>query len=158
MRTCSRCPCPLYSPERGVCYHCWPHHTSPPNTHPTCIRCDRLICSEHGGDLSIRASICRSCMNQPEPDHDIYIPAYLLAQRPRQDTFACRIRKSLKLVPAETHKDCAICTSSLNSTVAELACAHVFHIDCITPWFRKNLSCPLCRQEHLLIERSENVP
>jgi hypothetical protein len=50
--------------------------------------------------------------------------------------------------------DCPICREHLSSQVVVLTCrgAHKYHFDCITKWYEKNLSCPLCRDTcaHLL--------
>lgn len=42
---------------------------------------------------------------------------------------------------------CVICQSNLESgeTVVNMPCKHKFHKECLTPWFKCNLSCPTCR-------------
>jgi hypothetical protein len=37
-------------------------------------------------------------------------------------------------------------TANING-VAKLQCNHYFHIDCITPWFKSHVTCPVCRSE-----------
>ncbi len=45
-----------------------------------------------------------------------------------------------------SENNCTICLGSLNSkTNKTLKCNHIFHINCITEWFIKNNSCPICR-------------
>ncbi len=39
---------------------------------------------------------------------------------------------------------CPICFEKMNSLV-ELECKHCFHEKCITPWYLKQPSCPVCR-------------
>jgi len=45
---------------------------------------------------------------------------------------------------------CAICQNELqvNDDCRQIkVCVHVFHSNCIEPWFRMNLKCPLCKRE-----------
>ncbi|EQC40431.1 hypothetical protein SDRG_02327 [Saprolegnia diclina VS20] len=43
--------------------------------------------------------------------------------------------------------ECSICTEvySAGETVATLPCAHLFHDDCIKPWFAEHDKCPQCK-------------
>ena len=42
---------------------------------------------------------------------------------------------------------CAICTELIDkNTACCLSCNHYFHCECIREWFKKSLSCPLCRK------------
>jgi hypothetical protein len=59
-----------------------------------------------------------------------------------------------KLKPPETLTDecsCGICqddvTEEERETLLELPCKHVYHKDCILPWFEKSNTCPICRSE-----------
>ena len=152
MQTCSRCPCPLYTNPPNLCYHCSNHASSPPNRYPKCTRCDKHICSEHASDLSVEVKICHTCMVRSGPDQiglrpndreeGLYIPAYLRGGSHWQNRLA--------LVPAETHADksCLICATDImgGTRVTKLSCTHVFHVDCIVPWFNQSPTCPLCRR------------
>ncbi|KAK2966545.1 hypothetical protein RJ640_002851 [Escallonia rubra] len=43
---------------------------------------------------------------------------------------------------------CSICLASkfsMETVVAKLPCAHMFHRDCILPWLSKSNTCPMCR-------------
>ena len=44
---------------------------------------------------------------------------------------------------------CTICTELLDSSrdVSALKCGHLFHADCLAPWFSQSLTCPQCRQK-----------
>lgn len=44
---------------------------------------------------------------------------------------------------------CSIClvTAVQGDRLFELVCNHLFHQDCITPWFKKSTQCPNCRRE-----------
>lgn len=44
---------------------------------------------------------------------------------------------------------CSICCNSikLGDTAQLLPCNHMFHPDCIKPWFNENNTCPICRLE-----------
>ncbi|CAI5522239.1 unnamed protein product [Closterium sp. Naga37s-1] len=48
-----------------------------------------------------------------------------------------------------SHPDCQICLSSPveGDLLANLPCHHTFHNACITTWFARNRTCPLCRFE-----------
>lgn len=44
-------------------------------------------------------------------------------------------------------EECAICTEIIDKNKACcLSCNHYFHCKCIREWFKKSLSCPLCRK------------
>lgn len=57
--------------------------------------------------------------------------------------------------PSETENMgvCPICLEQLlddgetSQKSVKIACGHVFHTPCISEWFRKNMSCPICREE-----------
>ena len=54
--------------------------------------------------------------------------------------------------------DCTICRQHLNndsiyasekgyrSTISNGLCGHTFHTECITPWLKTSLKCPICSQ------------
>jgi len=56
--------------------------------------------------------------------------------------------------------DCTICRSSLNSdsiyniekgirsTLSRGLCGHMYHTECIDPWLRNNIKCPICSQNY----------
>mmetsp|Transcript_40780 Transcript_40780/g.68327 ORF Transcript_40780/g.68327 Transcript_40780/m.68327 type:complete len:217 (-) Transcript_40780:325-975(-) len=45
--------------------------------------------------------------------------------------------------------DCRVCMDKFaaGSNAMKLPCGHVFHEDCIRPWFSENRTCPVCRHE-----------
>ena len=46
--------------------------------------------------------------------------------------------------------DCSICLDTFNNdkkTIRTKECGHVFHLDCLNTWVKKNPSCPCCRSE-----------
>jgi hypothetical protein len=160
---CTLCPCTLYDESARVCYNC---STRPPrSTHPTCTRCDRQICSEHGAAILIKDRMCHSCMNMQMGDTvprggtldnlfpppvlspgPVYIPSYLPAPGGRRG----RIKQALVPRPPSEHADseCLICACTFGESSGELtvlACAHLFHVDCIVPWIDRHPTCPLCR-------------
>jgi hypothetical protein len=46
---------------------------------------------------------------------------------------------------------CGVCqdevTQEDRETLLELPCKHIYHKDCIMPWFKKSNTCPVCREE-----------
>ena len=44
---------------------------------------------------------------------------------------------------------CSVCLVPVikGDKLYELDCAHMFHVDCIMPWFKKSTQCPNCRRE-----------
>ncbi|ODV89600.1 hypothetical protein CANCADRAFT_32805, partial [Tortispora caseinolytica NRRL Y-17796] len=51
----------------------------------------------------------------------------------------------------DTYDTCAICLDNFadDSEVRGLTCRHVFHSDCITPWFTtRRACCPLCKTDY----------
>lgn len=43
--------------------------------------------------------------------------------------------------------ECSVCYNDISAATGkvELSCAHTFHFSCLTSWFSKSQSCPLCR-------------
>ena len=44
--------------------------------------------------------------------------------------------------------ECAICLLdySVGEMVRQLPCQHLFHAECLLPWLRKHVTCPMCRK------------
>ena len=43
-------------------------------------------------------------------------------------------------------RECSVCLDKTSGgRVKKLSCGHVFHVDCINPWFEKDHRCPYCR-------------
>eukprot|EP01017_Pseudomicrothorax_dubius_P020470 TRINITY_DN2232_c0_g4_i2.p1 TRINITY_DN2232_c0_g4~~TRINITY_DN2232_c0_g4_i2.p1 ORF type:complete len:148 (-),score=9.02 TRINITY_DN2232_c0_g4_i2:121-564(-) len=60
------------------------------------------------------------------------------------------MRKLIKAMKVgSTKKECSICVSGFASgeVIRELPCKHIFHHDCLKPWFASNSSCPNCRYD-----------
>ena len=46
--------------------------------------------------------------------------------------------------------ECAVCCSGFNDTGKYVSkCGHVFHIECIVPWYSKHITCPVCRSDDI---------
>jgi len=63
-----------------------------------------------------------------------------------------RQTKRFKMFPGHPScgRQCAICQNELqiNDDCRQIkVCVHVFHSNCIEPWFRMNMKCPLCKRE-----------
>jgi len=48
---------------------------------------------------------------------------------------------------------CSICYNNLNDNISKISCGHEFHLHCIDEWYKINITCPLCRQDPLFLER-----
>ncbi len=48
--------------------------------------------------------------------------------------------------------ECVICLDmiNLNDNVYITECGHRYHLNCIIPWFKEQLTCPLCRFQIIL--------
>lgn len=46
-----------------------------------------------------------------------------------------------------TDIECSICLEpfELGEVVKNLKCSHIYHVNCVEKWFKKNETCPLCR-------------
>lgn len=47
----------------------------------------------------------------------------------------------------ESNIHCSICLETFieQEEILQLRCSHMFHENCLLPWFNKDNSCPLCR-------------
>lgn len=152
MATCSLCPCPVYDASMAVCYNC--SADTRPRPHTSCTRCDRRICIDHGSAQSVSDRVCQTCTHRRRQDllpseqlvdkiDGVYVPSYVRR--------VCRIACSVRPVEAPGDKECMICRCEFGTEpVTALECAHAFHVHCIVPWFRRQLTCPLCRHAHKL--------
>ena len=51
------------------------------------------------------------------------------------------------VIKNEDNNSCSVCLDKYSNDrlVCQLTCGHVFHIDCISQWFQRSFTCPLCR-------------
>eukprot|EP01017_Pseudomicrothorax_dubius_P010275 TRINITY_DN1364_c0_g1_i4.p1 TRINITY_DN1364_c0_g1~~TRINITY_DN1364_c0_g1_i4.p1 ORF type:complete len:286 (+),score=-2.70 TRINITY_DN1364_c0_g1_i4:359-1216(+) len=61
--------------------------------------------------------------------------------------------QKLKFGHARAPKECTICTNTIakGDIIRVLPCGHMFHSNCLKPWFACNTTCPNCRfdlQQH----------
>ncbi len=61
----------------------------------------------------------------------------------------------------DKNTDCTICRNHINSDsiyaidkgtrskVTTGLCGHMFHEECITPWIKTNIKCPICSEKYL---------
>ena len=61
-----------------------------------------------------------------------------------------QINQATEIARTDREEDCAICQDTITGTQdcrKILHCGHWFHKDCIDPWFRQNVQCPICRYD-----------
>jgi hypothetical protein len=48
---------------------------------------------------------------------------------------------------SEDSNECCICTEKFqsNDSLNLLSCMHRFHVQCLSPWYETNKTCPVCR-------------
>jgi hypothetical protein len=59
-----------------------------------------------------------------------------------------QIERATELNTPTSEQDCAVCQDTITTSQQcrkILHCGHNFHVDCIDPWFRQNVACPVCR-------------
>ena len=104
----------------------------------------------------IVSHLCGRCGQQMDVSSDCsrcdYVEEMSCGGRPsdqlvRQSPQA--VDNSAQDVANESIAICCICLDALTSGAADhhvLQCCHRFHKKCITEWFSKSTSCPMCRQ------------
>lgn len=84
----------------------------------------------------------------------------LLAKRKKTDALPQEyISKLPRMRMGCSKKDCTICTNHFeqNEVVRVLPCKHVFHDQCLMPWFQTGTSCPNCRFDVLNYYEKSNA-
>ncbi|CAJ0568190.1 unnamed protein product, partial [Mesorhabditis spiculigera] len=58
-------------------------------------------------------------------------------------------RATVTQAQVDNETQCTTCmdTFRLDEPVLQLNCNHIFHRDCLVPWFERHRTCPICRQE-----------
>lgn len=52
---------------------------------------------------------------------------------------------------SKIRNECSICLEKDNKCI-KLNCNHTFHIECIHEWFKKDLTCPICRKKQVIVD------
>jgi len=77
-------------------------------------------------------------------------------QQARAEEEAMKVLSGLRRVPWEAPKvaeneaeECSLCLEEFKEgeELLQLPCHHLFHENCIAPWFRRSLTCPLCKHQ-----------
>jgi hypothetical protein len=66
------------------------------------------------------------------------------------DAFSITNQVDQSTLPEDQRKQCVICISDFEvgeKIILHPGCKHTFHPDCIQVWFKKNLTCPICKCE-----------
>ncbi len=98
--------------------------------------------STEGGNLL--ASLLQAI--RPPGAADPFAPV-IVAPTVEQISIASSLRSA---VVADEQSTCAICqeTYTEGQAIRRIThCGHEFHINCLTPWFERNVHCPVCRYD-----------
>lgn len=72
-----------------------------------------------------------------------------------------QISQATQIARLDREEDCAICQDTITPTQdcrKILHCGHWFHKDCIDPWFRQNVQCPICRYDIREYRTQQSIP
>jgi hypothetical protein len=72
-----------------------------------------------------------------EEEEDEFVQAYEVV---REETLPCR-----------ANAKCSICLEAMRGSEPRraLTCGHEFHVHCVSSWFRREQTCPMCRVDQL---------
>mgnify|MGYP001582250817 CR=1 FL=1 len=111
----------------------------------SCIECSGRICTLHATSHELADTTCSACEHaesdsddfEADPDTEVeYFEPYYpddIRSPPTTQIVAC------------AGGTCAICLEELRHPVARTACNHLFHAACVSRWFDRAPTCPLCR-------------
>jgi hypothetical protein len=89
--------------------------------------------------------------------HNAPTRALKMFQNPKWNTWLNNRNRKYKIVNSkhiqhyhnetDSCDSCSVCFEPYNDNnfVCQLACGHTFHIECISQWFQRSFTCPLCR-------------
>jgi hypothetical protein len=86
-------------------------------------------------------------------DMTLTITAEIIYDVPRALLLACmHAGEAAAAVPPTTVRHvecCSVCMEDFaaREDTVRLPCSHAFHRDCISPWFHKATTCPMCRHD-----------
>jgi hypothetical protein len=86
-------------------------------------------------------------------DMTLTITAEIIYDEPRALLLACmHAGEAAAAVPPTTVRHvecCSVCMEDFaaREDTVRLPCSHAFHRDCISPWFHKATTCPMCRHD-----------
>lgn len=63
-----------------------------------------------------------------------------------QQPLACIPQHMLDMFQPE-HRNCPICADTIEKDAYVTKCYHLFHMSCVSEWFKRNKTCPACRAE-----------
>ena len=153
MSTCMYCPCPQYQGERCRC--CFEtNNTEIIHSVTRCEVCEEIMCVH-----TLPRTVCEMCEGctdyDTDDDHD-YMPFEPIDHvhhdhTPFNHKHHNHEHPIIKCVAGKDHekRDCTICLNGFRDgePLGQLRChpQHTFHIECISEWFRKSITCPICR-------------
>lgn len=125
--------------------------------HPASHTYRARVPSEEGRSLSamenalMRLFALEADLLQEVMRHDA--DAQRAQQQARAEEEARKVLSRLRRVPWEAveneAEECSLCLEEFvaGEELLQLTCQHFFHESCVTPWFQRSLTCPLCKDQ-----------
>ena len=54
--------------------------------------------------------------------------------------------QDIRSIIKSNNQECSVCCSPIVDNFYITKCNHVFHLECIVPWYTRQNTCPLCRE------------
>lgn len=57
--------------------------------------------------------------------------------------------QDIRTIVKNNNPECSVCCSPITDNFYITKCNHVFHLECIVPWYTRQNTCPLCRENDI---------
>ena len=115
-----------------------------------CTECSGPICTFHASNIALVRQVCDGCMNDSFSDsegdgcmNDNFSDSDMEVE---DEFYDYAPQKPKTTLVSDADGTCSICLEDLSGPARKTACNHVFHAACISGWFKKASTCPLCRK------------
>lgn len=108
--------------------------------HASALTCINTVESSVVKEYGLTCCICMCGFDDNADNSEEALDTSTLAPATDSSTITCSETGSITVI-----KESAKSTS--DDPAKRLPCGHVFHMECLSGWFQKNNTCPLCRWE-----------